>query len=121
VDRNEKLAYLHPAEVQRLGEPSPSLRPLPVEEVIRLTADDDLGFSGMLTAGMAPRQAWEALREQCSDPSVLAALEVLRRSPHGQAVLDRSRQAWAAHGLPPPWEDPGATRAGHRPGEDGPP
>jgi hypothetical protein len=63
----------------------------------------------MLAAGKTPREAWETLRGQCSDPSVRTALEVLRRSPHGQAVLDRSRQAWAAHGLPPPWEDPDAT------------
>jgi hypothetical protein len=78
-----------------------------VEEVIRLTADGDLGFQGMLAAGKTPREAWEELRGQCCDPEVIAALEVLRRSPHGQAVLDRSRQAWAARGLPPPWEEPG--------------
>lgn len=86
-------------------------------EVIRLTADDDLGFSGMVGAGEAPRQAWDTLREQCCEPSVLAALDVLRRSPRGRAVLDRSRHAWAAHGLPPPWENPDATRpAGLRAG-----
>lgn len=73
-----------------------------------MTADGDPGFQGMLAAGKTPRQAWEELHGQYCDPEVLAALEVLRRSPHGQAVLNRSRQAWAARGLPPPWEDPGA-------------
>jgi len=73
-----------------------------------LTADGDPGFQGMLAAGKTPRQAWDELRGQCRDPEIRAALEVLRRGPHGQAVLDRSRQAWAARGLPPPWEDPGA-------------
>jgi hypothetical protein len=57
-----------------------------------LTADGDPGFPGMLAAGKTPREAWEELREQCCAPTVLAALAVLRRSPHGQAVLDRSRR-----------------------------
>ena len=83
-------------------------------EVIRLTADDDLGFSGLLASGKTPQEAWDLLHERCSDPSVRAAMEVLRRTPQGPAAFDRLREAWAAYGLPPPWEDPGAIRIDHR-------
>ena len=69
-----------------------------------MAAGDGVGFSGVLAAGNTPQQAWDTVREQFRDPSVLAALDVFRRSPHGRAMLDRSRQAWAARGLPPPWE-----------------
>jgi hypothetical protein len=67
-------------------------------------AERELGFAGMLAAGAGPQAAWEQIRAQCSDPSVQAILTQLRRIPEGRAALDCSRQRWAAHGFPPPWE-----------------
>jgi hypothetical protein len=69
-------------------------------------ADRELGFAGMLAAGVEPPDAWEQLRAQARDPAVRAILAELQRTPHGRAVLEHSRARWAARGFPPPWQEP---------------
>jgi hypothetical protein len=68
-------------------------------------AGRDLGFAGMLAAGIDPRDAYEQVRAACSDPAVRAVLAELQRTPEGRAALAYSRQRWAAYGFPPPWEE----------------
>jgi hypothetical protein len=82
-------------------------------------ADQELGFAGMLAAGVGPQAAWEQVRARAHDPGVQAIIAELRRTPQGQAALDYSRARWATHGLPPPWapttgepEPPGDAEAG---------
>ncbi len=67
-------------------------------------AGPNLGFAGLLAAGIDPRDAYEQIRALCADPAVRAVLAELQRSPQGRAALDSSRQRWAAYGFPPPWE-----------------
>ena len=59
-------------------------------------AGRDLGFAGMLAAGIDPRDAYEQVR---------AVLAELHRTPDGRAALAYSRARWAAYGFPPPWEE----------------
>ena len=68
-------------------------------------ADRELGFAGMLAAGVDPRAAWERVRALCADPAVRAVLAELQRTPDGRAALAYSHQRWAAYGFPPPWEE----------------
>jgi hypothetical protein len=65
----------------------------------------DLGFAGMLAAGVDPRDADERIRAACRDPLVRAVVAELRRTPEGRAALAYSRARWAAYGFPPPWEE----------------
>ena len=68
-------------------------------------AEWDLGFAGMLAAGVDPRDAYQRIRVACAEPLVRAVLAELQRTPEGRAVLAYSRQRWAAYGFPPPWEE----------------
>ena len=68
-------------------------------------ADRELGFAGMLAAGIDPRDAYEQVRAACADPGVRAVLAELQRTPDGRAALAYSRARWAAYGLAPPWEE----------------
>jgi hypothetical protein len=68
-------------------------------------AGRDLGFAGLLDAGIDPRDAYEQVRELCADLAVRAVLVELQRTPQGRAALDYSRKRWAAYGFPPPWEE----------------
>jgi hypothetical protein len=67
-------------------------------------AEADLGFAGMLAAGVDPHAAWARIHTDAQDPAVQAIIAELRRTPQGRAALAHSRARWAAHGLPPPWE-----------------
>jgi hypothetical protein len=71
------------------------------------TADpDSLGFRGLLDAGMTPADAWQAIHDDLArEPGALAIMRDLDRTPEGQEALAWSRRQWAAHGLPPPWEE----------------
>jgi hypothetical protein len=69
-------------------------------------AEQELGFAGMLAAGIDPRTAWEQIRALCADPAVCAVLAELEHTADGRAALASSRQRWAAYGFPPPWEAP---------------
>ena len=63
-------------------------------------AERDLGFAGMVAAGVPPESAWQAIRDDLvACPGALALLRQL--DPDS---LRWARQRWAAHGLPPPWE-----------------
>ena len=67
---------------------------------------DDLGFLGLVDAGMTPAEAWQVIHDDLErEPGALAIIKDLDRDPQGQEVLAVSRRQWAAHGLPPPWED----------------
>jgi hypothetical protein len=68
-------------------------------------AEQELGFAGMLAAGIDPQDAYEQVRAACADPAVRAVLAELPRTPEGRAALAYSRERWAAYGLPPPWEE----------------
>lgn len=58
------------------------------------------GFAGMTAAGVSPADAWQQIRDDLiACPGALALLQQL--DPDS---LRWSRQRWAAHGLPPPWE-----------------
>jgi hypothetical protein len=65
----------------------------------------ELGFAGLLAAGVDPREAYEQVRALCADPAVRAVLVELARTPEGRTALDSSRERWAAYGFPPPWEE----------------
>ncbi len=65
----------------------------------------ELGFAGMLAAGVDPRDAYEQVRAACADPAVRAVLAELRRTAEGRSALAYSRARWAAYGFPPPWEE----------------
>jgi hypothetical protein len=67
-------------------------------------AEVELGFAGMLAAGVNPHAAWARIRANAQDPAVQAVIAELRRTPQGRAALEYSRRRWAAYGLPPPWE-----------------
>jgi hypothetical protein len=64
----------------------------------------ELGFAGMLAAGVDPQDAWARIHAAAQDPAVQAVIAELRRTPRGRAVLATSRRRWAAYRLPPPWE-----------------
>jgi hypothetical protein len=66
--------------------------------------EQNLGFAGLLAAGVDPQEAYEHVRALCADPAVRAVLAELARIPEGRAALDSSREQWAAHGFPPPWD-----------------
>ena len=68
-------------------------------------AGQELGFAGMLAAGIDPRDAYELVRAACADPLVRVVLAELQRTPQGRAALAYSRVRWAAYGFPPPWEE----------------
>jgi hypothetical protein len=67
-------------------------------------AGRNLGFAGLLAAGVDPQEAYQQVRALCADPAVRAVLVELQRTSEGRAALDSSRQRWAAYGFPPPWE-----------------
>ena len=68
-------------------------------------AEDELGFAGLLAAGYTPKQAWQMIREQVAEPEVRTIITNLEGTADGRAALAWSRRAWAAHGLPAPWDD----------------
>ena len=68
-------------------------------------AEQELGFAGLLAAGIDPQDAYELVRAACADPAVCAVLAELQRTREGRAALAYSRERWAAYGLPPPWEE----------------
>jgi hypothetical protein len=67
---------------------------------------DDLGFAGLLAAGLTPVEAWAEVRKTTAHPAVRAIIADLASTEDGRAALEFSRQRWARHGLRPPWEDP---------------
>jgi hypothetical protein len=70
--------------------------------------DRDLGFAGMVAAGMSPAEAWQVIRDDLlAEPRVLAMLRDMERDPTPavRAALDYSRQRWAEHGLRAPWDE----------------
>ncbi len=75
-------------------------------------AEVELGFAGMLAAGVDPHAAWARIRATAQDPAVQAIVAELRRTPQGRAALEYSRRRWAAYGLPPPWEPGDQQRPG---------
>ena len=72
----------------------------------------ELGFAGMLAAGVDPHAAWARIRATAQDPAVQAIVAELARTPQGRAALAHSRARWAAYGLPPPWEPDDQQRPG---------
>jgi hypothetical protein len=72
-----------------------------------MTADPDgLGFRGLLDAGMTPEEAWQTIHDDLhAEPGALAIIRSLDTDQQGQEALAWSRRQWAAHGLPPPWEE----------------
>lgn len=72
-----------------------------------MTADPhSLGFRGLLDAGMTPAEAWQVIHDDlAAEPGALAIIRGLDTDPEGQETLAWSRREWAAHGLPPPWEE----------------
>jgi hypothetical protein len=74
-----------------------------------VTADPDaLGFLGLMDMGMTPAEAWQVIHDDLqAEPGALAIIRDLDRDPEGQEALAWSRQQWASHGLPPPWEEAG--------------
>jgi len=75
-------------------------------------AEAELGFAGMLAAGVDPRAAWARIHASAQEPAVQAVIAELARTPDGRAALALSRARWAAHGLPPPWEPDNQQRPG---------
>lgn len=69
-----------------------------------MTAPADLGYEGLLLAGMTPAQAWQEIHDSMT-PEARAIIADLRTDPEGRAALEYSRQRWALRGLRPPWED----------------
>ena len=66
----------------------------------------DLGFAGLLQAGLSAEQARERIRaDLAAEPGALDIIRDLERTEDGRAALAWSRGQWAAHGLTPPWED----------------
>jgi hypothetical protein len=66
----------------------------------------DLGFLGLVGAGMTPAEAWQVIHDDlAAEPGAAAILRELDRTADGRKALAWSRQQWAAHGLPPPWEE----------------
>jgi hypothetical protein len=72
-----------------------------------MTADPhSLGFLGLVDAGMTPSEAWQVIHDDlAAEPGALAIIKDLDSTPEGQETLAWSRQQWAVHGLPPPWEE----------------
>jgi hypothetical protein len=71
------------------------------------------GYAGMIAAGTDPREAWEQIRaELAASPETRAVIAALAEDEEGRAALAYSRERWAVHGFPPPWEDAGPQAAG---------
>jgi hypothetical protein len=71
-----------------------------------VTADPHgLGFAGLVELGMTEAEAWQVIHDDLVSSGAMAIIAELERDEPGRAALDWSRQQWAAHGLPPPWED----------------
>lgn len=68
------------------------------------TGDRKLGFAGMIAAGIDPKQAWDEIHQTCKAPEIRVIFEQLGQGPEGQAALEYSRQMWAKHGFPAPWD-----------------
>jgi len=63
------------------------------------------GPGGMLPGPRDPRGAWRHFKAQVDgDPTARAIILNLAGTPEGRASLERSRQAWALHGLPAPFD-----------------
>lgn len=67
-------------------------------------ADRELGFQGMLLAGMDPSQAYAEVRKAAQHPASQAIFAALRETAEGRDALACSARRWAAYGFPPPWE-----------------
>lgn len=65
---------------------------------------EDLGFRGLLMAGLTADQAWAEVHRTSQLPEVQAIIADLLGTPEGRDALEWSRLQWAQHGLPPPWE-----------------
>lgn len=66
----------------------------------------ELGFAGMLAAGMTPAEAWQLIRaDLTASPEARAIYAGLETDPDGRAALAWSRAQWAAKGLPAPFDD----------------
>jgi hypothetical protein len=65
---------------------------------------DQLGFTGLVATGVSPEVAWQEMKDRCSDPQVRAVFEHMGTTEAGRRALEHSREQWAAHGLPIPWE-----------------
>jgi hypothetical protein len=64
----------------------------------------DLGFAGLLAAGLTPEEAWDEIRPDSISPAVQAIIADLATTREGREALALSREQWAGHGLAPPWE-----------------
>lgn len=71
-----------------------------------MTRFDDLGYEGLVLIGKTPQEAWQIIRDDTMGKADIRPLiEHLASSPEGLAVLQRSRDDWAARGFPPPWAE----------------
>lgn len=64
----------------------------------------DLGFAGLLSIGVPPREAWQEIRDRFERPKMRRIVAELERTQEGREVLAYARRRWAAYGLPVPWE-----------------
>lgn len=70
-----------------------------------MSEDRQLGFIGMLRAGMTPHEAWQDIRESLeAEPGAITVLAHLQTTEEGRAALRKSRADWARYQLAPPWE-----------------
>lgn len=67
--------------------------------------DHELGFAGMIAAGMTSAEAWQAIRDDINTPEVRAIFADMASTADGRAALECARAAWARHGLSAPWDD----------------
>jgi hypothetical protein len=65
----------------------------------------ELGFAGLVAEGLTPAEAWQIIHDE-TGPEARAIFADLATTEDGRAALEWARGRWAAHGLPPPWEDP---------------
>jgi hypothetical protein len=60
----------------------------------------------MLAAGVPPAEAWQSIRDDViADPGARGIFADLASTEEGRDALDASRQMWARHGLPAPFDD----------------
>jgi len=65
-----------------------------------MSGERELGFAGMIAAGMTPEAAWQSIRDDvAADRGALALLHLL-----DEQAVEQSRRDWARYGLPLPWE-----------------
>lgn len=70
------------------------------------SGDRDLGFAGMIAAGMTPEDAYAEIRRDLHAGGGIEIIRYLQGTEHGRAALECAAQDWARHGFAPPWEQP---------------